>query len=158
MHNRVIALLLIIFVFQIKPTTADHHEVNSLTVGSVWARATPDQVANGSVYLTIKNNSPQSDELIKVHSNLSARTMLHTHIMDKGVARMRHVNSIPIPKKSIVRLKPGGDHIMLMGLRKPLKMGDTISLFLTFQKAGSRNVTVSIRKVGAMSSMHHHGK
>mgnify|MGYP001435992468 CR=1 FL=1 len=158
MRNHVTALLLVVFAFQIKSATADHREQHSLTVGSVWARATPGQTTNGSVYLTIKNNSPHSDALIKGHSNRAARTMLHTHIMDKGVAQMRHVNSIAIPKKSIVQLKPGGDHIMLMGLRKPLKIGDTISLFLTFQKARSRNVTASIRKVGAMSGIHHHGK
>ena len=98
MRNHVTALLLVVFAFQIKPTTAGHHEEHSLTVGSVWARATPGQTTNGSVYLTIKNNSPHSDELIKAHSNLAARTMLHTHIMDKGVAQMRHINSIPIPK------------------------------------------------------------
>jgi periplasmic copper chaperone A len=158
MRNHVTALLLVVFAFQIKPTTAGHHEEHSLSVGSVWARATPGQTTNGSVYLTIKNNSRHSDELIKAHSNLAARTMLHTHIMDKGVAQMRHVNSIPIPKKSIVQLKPGAGHIMLMGLKKPLKTGDTISLLLTFKKVGPRNVTVSIGKVGAMSGMHHHGK
>jgi len=158
MRNHITALLFVVFTFQFKPATAGHHEEHSLTVGSVWARATPGQTTNGSVYLTIKNNSPHSDELIKAHSNLSARTMLHTHIMDKGVARMRHVNSISIPKKSIIQLKPGGYHIMLMGLKKPLKIGDTILLLLTFRKAGSRNVTVSIRKKDAMSGMHHHGK
>ena len=158
MRNHVTALLLVVFAFQIKSVTAGHHEQHSLTVGSVWARATPGQTTNGSVYLTIKNNSPHSDALIKGHSNRAARTMLHTHIMNKGVAQMRHVNSIAIPKKSIVQLKPGADHIMLMGLKEPLKTGDTISLLLTFKKAGPINVTVSIGKVGAISSMHHHGR
>ena len=156
MRSYITSLLLVILAIQSNPTSAGHHEGNSLTVEAVWARATPGSATNGAVYLTIKNKGHDDDQLIKAHSDQSALSSLHTHIMYKGISRLRPVYAIFIPKMGTAQLKPGGDHIMLMGLKKPLKEGDTISLSLTFKKAGTKNLTVSVKKVGAMSGTAHH--
>ncbi len=70
--------------------------------------------------------------------------------MDNGVMKMRPVDGLDLPAGKPVTLKPGGYHIMLTGLAKPLQEGQSFPLTLEFAKAGAREVTVSVQKVGAM--------
>jgi copper(I)-binding protein len=69
--------------------------------------------------------------------------------MDGSVMKMRQVDGIDLPAGKAVSLKPGGYHIMLTGLAKPLKEGDTFPLILDFAKAGDRQVNVSVEKIGS---------
>ncbi len=67
-----------------------------------------------------------------------------------GVMQMRQLaNGLPIPAGGSVALKPGGYHVMLIGLKKPLKAGDTFPLMLTFEKAGNISITVSVQAMDA---------
>jgi hypothetical protein len=66
---------------------------------------------------------------------------------------MRPVAALDIPAGQPVTLKPGGEHIMLIGLQHPLREGQTFPLTLNFEKAGARTVTVAIEKAGAMPAM-----
>lgn len=70
--------------------------------------------------------------------------------MGGGVMKMRQVDGIDVPAGQMVTLKPGGYHIMLTGLTQPLKEGQTFPLTLTFAKAGSQDVVVTVQQVGAM--------
>ena len=158
---RYYVLLFSVFALQINssqaghhehPSVAEHHATKGISVDAVWARATPGAVKNGAVYLTIKNDGHQPDELVKAHSDRAKRAALHTHIMKDGIARMRHVKAVAIPQMGKTAFKPGGFHIMLMGLKAPLKEGDTFTISLTFKNAGVRDVTVIIKKAGAMGA------
>jgi copper(I)-binding protein len=71
------------------------------------------------------------------------------------VMKMRPVAGLDIPAGQSVDLKPGGEHIMLIGLHQPLREGQSFTLTLNFEKAGPRTVSVAIEKAGAMSGMHH---
>ncbi len=155
MRGPLLTLLLLFLMLPTSAIVAGDHGSSSVTVQTAWARATPGPATNGAVYVTIKNSGHHDDHLIKAQSEISERTALHTHIMDNGIAKMRHVEAITIPKMGAAQLKPGGDHIMLMGLKRPLKKGDSITLSLTFKKAGIRNVTVAVKKVGAMGGNDH---
>jgi copper(I)-binding protein len=132
-------------------TIAENHEKIGITLEAAWARSTPPTARNGVVYLTIKNDGQQRDQLIKAQAPVAARTGLHTHIMANGIARMRPLEAIELPKGSTTTLKPGADHIMLFRLKAPLKEGDNFPLTLTFKNAGPKIVTVTVRKTGAMS-------
>jgi copper(I)-binding protein len=81
-------------------------------------------------------------------------TSIHNHINDKGIMKMRAVKQIAIPANGSIKLQPGGFHIMLMGLKKPLLEGDRFNLTLIFKKAGTVLCPVLVKKVHAMG----HGK
>jgi len=122
-------------------------QTSQLEVGSAWARATPAKAETGIAYLTIR--SPTADRLVTVSSPVAKKAELNSMEMSGMVMKMRPLASLDIPAGQPVTLKPGGDHIMLMGLVGPLREGQSFPLTLTFEKAGAREVTVAVEKPGA---------
>ena len=122
-------------------------QTGQLEVSNAWARATPAKVENGVAYLTIR--SPTPDRLVSVSSPVAKKAELHTMEMAGMVMKMRPLAGLDIPAGQSVTLKPGGEHIMLMGLNGPLREGQSFPLTLTFEKAGAREVTVPVEKAGA---------
>ena len=128
-------------------------QTNQLEVSHAWARATPAKAENGAAYVTIV--SPTPDRLLSASSPVAKKTELHTMEMAGMVMKMRPVAGLDIPAGQSVDLKPGGEHIMLIGLHQPLREGQSFTLTLNFEKAGARSVSVAVEKAGAMSGMHH---
>jgi copper(I)-binding protein len=126
---------------------------SQLEVSNAWARATPAKAENGAAYVTIL--SPTSDRLLSASSPVAKKTELHTMEMAGMVMKMRPLAGLDIPAGQPVALKPGGEHIMLIGLQQPLHEGQSFTLTLNFEKAGARTVSVAVEKAGAMSGMHH---
>ena len=122
-------------------------QTSQLEVTNAWARATPGKAENGAAYLTIQ--SPTPDRLVAVSSPVAKKAELHTMSMEGMVMKMRPLAGLDIPAGQPVTLKPGGEHIMLEGLDAPLREGQSFPLTLTFDKAGTRTVTVAIEKPGA---------
>ena len=122
-------------------------QTNQLEVTNAWARATPAKAENGAAYVTIQ--SPTTDRLVAVSSPVAKKAELHTMSMEGMVMKMRPLAGLDIPAGQPVTLKPGGEHIMLEGLDAPLREGQSFPLTLTFDKAGTRTVTVAIEKPGA---------
>jgi periplasmic copper chaperone A len=118
-----------------------------LEIRDAWARATPGKAENGAAYLTIR--SPTADRLVSVSSPVAKKTELHTMTMQGMVMRMRPIASLDVPPGQPVTLKPGGEHIMLLGLNQPLQEGQTFPLTLNFEKAGAQTVSVAVGKAGA---------
>ncbi len=126
-----------------------------MEITKVWSRSTPPMAKNGAVYFTIMNNGP-TDKLIGVSASIAKRTTLHMTKMssmgkkgmgmDSGVMRMQGLSHIVLPGNQPFIAKPGGHHIMLMGLKKPLKPGDSFDLKLIFEKAGIKTVSVAVQK------------
>ena len=116
-----------------------------------WARATPPGVTTGAVYLTVSGGS-EPDRLIGARTDAAAAAELHTELSENGVLTMKKLDALSIPAGVRVTLAPGHDHLMLMGLKGPLKPGDTIHLTLTFERAGEVAVTVPVRD--ARTSAH----
>jgi len=128
---------------------------NSVEIKEAWARATPAGTHTGAAYVTLQ--SPTGDRLTGASTPVAKTAEIHSMTMDNGVMKMRQVEGIDVPAGQPVTLKPGGYHIMLMGLTQPLKQGQTFPLTLTFAKAGSENVTVTVEKVGSMGPGNHSG-
>lgn len=118
-----------------------------LEVSNAWARATPGSAPNGAAYVTIQ--SPTADRLLSTSTPVAKKAELHTMSMQGMVMKMRPLSGLDIPAGKPVTLKPGGDHIMLLGLEHPLREGQSFPLTLDFEKAGSRTVTVTVEKAGA---------
>ncbi len=118
----------------------------ALTVRDVWAR--PGVAGgNSAVYMTIANPGNRAEALLSATSDVAAQVELHTTQMDhSGAMTMHHQESIPIPARGQVELKPGGLHVMLIGLERDLKAGDKFSLVLRFQHAGEMVLQVMVQE------------
>ena len=127
---------------------------SSLMIEGAFARASSGHGKNSAAYLSINNHSPKDDYLIEAKTNVAAMASIHNHINDKGIMKMRAVIQIAIPANGSIKLQPGGFHIMLMGLKKPLREGDKFDLTLIFKKAGTVLCSVLVKKMHAME----HGK
>ena len=129
---------------------------DAIRVEQAWARATPGGAKTGAAYFTLE--SREADRLVGVETPIAGRAELHTHEMDSGIMKMRPVEGIAIEPGKKAVLKPGGDHVMLMELKQPLKEGQSFPLTLRFAKAGKREVTVTVEKPGAPGpTQHRHG-
>ena len=120
-----------------------------IAVESGWARASISK--NGAAYAKLVNNGKIADRLIAVKSPAARRVQLHTHIMDGNIMKMRRVEGgIAIAPGKSVTMKPGGNHIMLMGLQKKLVAGEQFPLIFVLEKAGEIKAVIRIGKLGAM--------
>jgi copper(I)-binding protein len=120
---------------------------SQLEVNNAWAGATPGKSENGAAYVTIQ--SPTADRLVSASTPVAKKAELHTMSMQGMVMKMRPISGVDIPAGQPVSLKPGGEHIMLMGLNQPLREGQSFPLTLEFEKAGPRTVTVTVGKAGS---------
>jgi len=121
-----------------------------ITIDAVWARASAGMARAGAAFMTIKNTGA-ADKLIAAKADVSKRAELHTHINENGMMKMREIKGgAVIPSNGMTVFKPGGDHVMFMGLNAPLKEGATFPLTLVFEKAGEIKVDVTVQGVGAM--------
>ncbi|SFV37970.1 copper chaperone PCu(A)C [Hyphomicrobium facile] len=134
------------------PTLAAAHEVTvkGVTVAHPWARATPEGQKVGAAFAEIKTDKDTSDRLIGVSSPVAANGEVHSMTMEGDVMKMRRLDGIDLKPGQSVVLKPMADHIMLMGLKEPLKEGDLVKLKLTFEKAGPIEVEGTVEAPGAM--------
>jgi copper(I)-binding protein len=126
-------------------------ENTGIQVAHPWARPSTGQT--GAVYMTIANQGPVDDRLVSAETPVADQAQLHTEINDKGIMKMRAVPAIAVKPGAQTMLKPGGLHLMLIGLKQALKIGDSFPLTLTFEKAGKLNVTVTVEKAAAMGGM-----
>jgi hypothetical protein len=118
-----------------------------------WARATPAGAATGAVYMTLANKTGTADRLTAAASDVAGKVQIHEMAVVNGVMKMRELASgLAIPAGGSVTLKPGGYHVMLIGLKNRLVAGQTLPLTLTFAKAGTISITVPIQPIGATHS------
>jgi copper(I)-binding protein len=116
-----------------------------LAVTGAWSRATPPVAKVGVVYFTLRNGTKKSDRLLKLSTPVAAKAEVHRTEVQDGIARMREVAVLHVGAGETVEFKPGGMHVMLTGLRRPLAGGTTYELELLFEVAGPRKVTVTVR-------------
>lgn len=121
---------------------------DGVQITNAWARATPAGAQTAAAYVTVE--SPNGDRLTGVSTPVAQKADIHEMTMDGDVMKMRQVDGVDLPAGKAVTLKPGGYHIMLTGLTKPLKEGESFPLTLGFAKGGTKQVDVRVEKVGAM--------
>ena len=122
-----------------------------IEVKDAWVREVPPTSKMSAAYMIIENKGKEADRLVDASNNVSEITELHETVE----GRMRRVKAIEMPAGGKVELKPGGLHIMLINLKKPLKEGDTVELTLKFEKSGEVKVQAPVRK-GMGGHMHKH--
>lgn len=119
---------------------------NDITIKDAYARAAGTAAKTGAVFFSVENQGDTADTLIDVRTDVSKVAELHTHIAgDDGVMKMRKVESgFEVPAQGTHLLQRGGDHVMLMGLNRPLDTGMTFPLTLVFERSGEIVIEVPV--------------
>ncbi len=145
-------LTIFAIILSILPTSfvlAQTVTVGSLVIETPWARASIGTKRPGAVFFTIRNKGSVADVLSAVETPVSGKASVHRSQIINGIASMTMAGPVKIPANSEVRLAPGGLHIMLMMLKKPLIKGKDFPLTLVFKKTGRVEITVPVLSVGA---------
>ncbi|WP_448203220.1 copper chaperone PCu(A)C [Azospirillum sp. sgz302134] len=121
-----------------------------IAVSDAWARAGTPGARTGAAFMTVTNGGTESDRIVAAQSPVAEKAELHTHMMDNGVMKMRAVDAIEVSPGEPAVLRPGGLHVMLMGLKQPLTQGGHFPVTLTFAKAGAVTVDVAVQGAAAM--------
>lgn len=149
-------LLALPFALSLALPAAAQPEIRAgdLVITQAWSRAA-GQGGQGAGYLTIASRGTAPDRLLAASSPAARRMELHSMIRDGDVMRMRQVPAIDIPPGGTVELRPGGLHLMFIGLGQPLRQGETVPVTLRFERAGEVSLAFAIQAAGARGPAHH---
>ncbi|MGJ8571728.1 MAG: copper chaperone PCu(A)C [Hoeflea sp.] len=150
---KLIAALLSAAILGMSPTMVSAHDykLGSLEIEHPFARATPPNAPVSGGYMVIRNTGEEADRLISGEAAFADRVEVHEMKMDGEVMKMRQLaDGLEIPAGGEVVLKPGGYHVMFIGIDSQFKDGETRSVKLTFEKAGSIEVGFDVQDMKAM--------
>jgi copper(I)-binding protein len=126
---------------------------NGLTISDAWSRATPSAAGSAVVYFTV-TDAGAPDTLTGASTPVAAKAELHDSTMDNGVMRMRPVTGgVTVDASHPFKASPNGYHLMLTGLKQPLKAGSSFPLTLTFATAGAVSTTVTVKPAATAKPM-----
>ena len=126
---------------------AQDGQVGKIKIEGAYTRTTvPGQKVAGGFMKIIDQGA--ADQLISASSSVADEVQLHTMSMEGNTMQMRQVRAIDVPAAGTVELKPGGLHLMLIGIKTPLKAGDLIAVKLKFAKAGEVEVKLPVQPMG----------
>ena len=117
----------------------------NMVVSNAWVQAMPPSQTTTAAYMVIENNSPKEEILISAFSEMAGAAEIHQMSDMNGMMHMAMMPNVRIPAMGKVTLKPGGVHIMLINLKKPVNKGDIIPITLHFQDGGSIMVNADVR-------------
>ena len=124
--------------------------LGDINISLPFTRATLPNAPVAGGFLTIENTGTEPDRLISARSDIAGDTQIHEMAMQGDVMKMRPLaDGLEIPAGKTVVLAPGGFHIMFMGLKQTLVEGETITVTLTFEKAGTVDVVLPIEAAAA---------
>ena len=132
------------------PARAEEVKAGTLVITQAWSRATPGGATIGAGYLTIENTGSAPDRLIGGSADVAGEIQVHEMAMNDGVMTMRQLDKgLVIEPGKTVKLAPGGYHLMLLNLKRPLKQGDKLPVTLEFEKAGKISLSLDVQGIGA---------
>jgi len=154
-HARTLAATVALTVAMSMGAAAKDIAAGALTISDPWARATPAGAAVGAGYMTIVNSGKEADRLVGGSFAGATSMQIHEMSMDGGIMRMRELaKGLEIKPGASVQLKPGGYHVMFMGLKQQIKEGAPIEGTLVFERAGKVSVQYTVKAVGAGHGGH----
>jgi copper(I)-binding protein len=141
-----------LFVGLSGPAAAHDFKMGAIGISHPWVRATTIKVTGA--FMSLTNTGKQPDRLVSATSPAAARVEIHISEMKDGIASMHKVDGVALPPGKTVMLKPGGYHVMLMGLKFPVRKGGKVPITLRFEKAGVITITAEVASPGAMKHSH----
>jgi hypothetical protein len=129
---------------------------SDVMISSAYARASAVPTAkSGAVYMTVMNHGGTQDRLVDIRTDVAKNASLHETVIADGVAKMREIEALDLTPGASAEMAPNGMHIMLTGLKGPLKQGESFQITLVFEKAGEISVTVPVGDVAASGTQDH---
>jgi periplasmic copper chaperone A len=162
LYTRAVGVLIVmcglVVIGQVSAGQVEHHHT-TIQLENAWARRAPSMVqggqsgqgggamttGNGAVYVTISNHGSEADALLSASSDVATTAELHQTIKQDGKMVMRPLPKFDVPAGGKLEMKPGGYHIMLLGLKQDLKPGETLNVGLSFEKAGQMSVQAPVK-------------
>ncbi len=145
-------LCLVLAISRTEAQEAPVYRIGNLLIAAPWSRETPNAARVAGGFMRITNTGTESDRLLGGTVPFAARIEVHEMTMADGVMRMRELaGGLEIKPGATVELKPGGLHLMFMGLKAPLKAGAVHQGQLTFQHAGTVDIELKIANAAARS-------
>jgi periplasmic copper chaperone A len=121
-----------------------------VSVEKPWSRATPPGAKVGAGFMQLKN-AGAADRVVGASSPVAGRVEMHVTVREGEVMKMREVKAFDLPAGGTFELKPGGAHLMLMDLKRPLKKGESVPLTLKLEKGGELKLELPVQELGARS-------
>jgi periplasmic copper chaperone A len=149
---RGIACATVLLYFLAAPALAEEVKAGDLVITQAWSRATPGGAKVAGGYLTIENMGSTPDRLIGGSADVADKVQVHEMATNNGVMTMRPLDKgLAIEPGKTVMLAPGSHHLMLQGLKSPLKQGDKVPVTLEFEKAGKVKLSLDVQGIGAQA-------
>src|SRR5471032_2566531 len=138
------------------PSLAHDYKIGSIEIVQPWSRATPSTAPSASGFLTLTNKGNAPDRLIDIETSAAKQAEIHEMKMDGAVMRMRELeNGVVLQPGQTIELKPGGYHVMFMGLKAPFVKDQKVPATLVFEKAGRIDIEFQVDALGATQPSHH---
>lgn len=122
-------------------------ESTTAIIKSAWMLEVPPTQRNSAAYMVIENQASTEMVLTSASSEIAAAVELHTMETDSsGMMRMRKTDRITVPAKGSIELKPGGLHLMFIGLRREIKEGEEVTVTLFFSDSVKKTITLPVKR------------
>ena len=142
-------------IFACVLTLAASAAMAKMTVSEPWIRATVAQQPTAGAYMQL--HSSANARLVSAQSPLAAKVEIHEMSMQDNIMRMREVDGLTLPAGKTIELKPGSYHLMLTGLKQPLKAGEHVPMTLTIEQDGKQEtiaLDVPVRALNGQMMQH----
>jgi periplasmic copper chaperone A len=126
------------------PAQAADYRAGDMVVARPWSRPTPPVATVGVAYFSMTNAGSKADSLVAISSPIARKVEIHESRTVQGIVQMRAVSSVECPPGVTVKIEPGGLHVMLLDLTRPLAAGTEFPLSLRFRDAGVLTVQVRV--------------
>ncbi len=113
-----------------------HAKASDIQAHMTWVRAVPPVAKTTAAYMMLHNYSQQDDRLIAIESPVSEVVEMHATEVSDGIMKMTKIQDVVVPAKGHIMFEPAGNHIMLINLKQPLKVGSMIPVTLVFEHHG----------------------
>lgn len=127
---------------------------DTVSIEGAWTRATPPGAVTSATYAQLHNSGAEERTVVAVSTKVADEAQLHTVIDEGGLMKMRQVTSISIPAGGMTELKPGGYHIMMLGIHEPLRDGESVDIEVEFANGDKVTFTSPIQKMTGMKMDH----
>jgi periplasmic copper chaperone A len=151
LHFALLVTLIFALALSACASPAPAAQASSIEVTDAWVRTVSGMDMSGSgsataLFMKIQNNSNMPDVFLKAESDVAKMVQIHLSEVDaNGVSSMHEVDGVEIPAGGLAELKPGSYHVMLMGLNRDIKEGETITFTLTFKNAGTLTIEAPVK-------------
>jgi len=136
------------------PAWSHVHEKGDLQVRHPWSRATPPGAKVAVGYMEIRNRGTQPDRLLSASTAAAKRVEMHVTQREGEVTKMRQVQSFEIPARERYALRPGGAHLMLVDIVRPLQKSERFTMKLRFERAGELEIELEVQELGSRHPRH----